>query len=206
MTQLTQAINGRRLVVVRRTADPIGSNRTVEPHVLFQTASGRTLVDVYQIAGHSESGRLPGWRALPLDELQYIAITEDKFQPRWSDGYNPDNRTKYPVVLHQASVTVLFDHLGNGVRLTDERLAHVLTHPELVGLERELERTLQLPDCVFQSLSDPSVHLYYRPYRHSTLDEKLLCVVVKFGDSDAFILTAYMTNAIKKGTELWRTS
>jgi hypothetical protein len=33
--------------------------------------------------------------------------------------------------------------------------------------------------------------------------DKFLCVVVKFGGSDAFVLTAYLTEKIKNGVQIW---
>jgi hypothetical protein len=37
------------------------------------------------------------------------------------------------------------DCFGRIVRLTDERLAHILEHPEMRGLEAEIERVLREP-------------------------------------------------------------
>jgi len=42
-------------------------------------------------------------------------------------------------------VKVILDHQGFAVRLTDERLAHILDHPEMVGLEGAIEETLKRP-------------------------------------------------------------
>lgn len=55
---------------------------------------------------------------------------------------------------------VLRDYEGREVRLIDERLTHILEHPEMVGL-------------------------------------------VKVVGADAFVLTAYLTDTIKKGQQLW---
>ena len=49
------------------------------------------------------------------------------------------------------------DCFGRSVRLTDERLAHILEHAEMVGMEDELERILQTPNEVRISRSDDSV-------------------------------------------------
>ena len=40
---------------------------------------------------------------------------------------------------------VIRDCFGRSVRLTDERLAHILQHQELVGMEEEISRVLQTP-------------------------------------------------------------
>ena len=40
---------------------------------------------------------------------------------------------------------ILRDYEGREVRLTDERLAHILEHPEMVGLEDAIGDTLARP-------------------------------------------------------------
>ena len=53
-----------------------------------------------------------------------------------------------------------------------------------------------------QSLSDPQAHLYYRWYVGTRVGDKFLCVAVKVVDNDAFVLTAYLTDTIKKGRQV----
>jgi hypothetical protein len=97
----------------------------------------------------------------------------------------------------------LQDCFGNNVTLTSERLLHILEHPEMRGMEAEIRTTLLNPETVRRSLSDESVNLFYRFYARTVLNGKWLCVVVKYREADAFIVTAYLTNAIKPGEELW---
>jgi hypothetical protein len=59
---------------------------------------------------------------------------------------------------------ILRDYEGRTIRLTDERLAHILEHPEMQGMERRIEETLLHPERVLESLSDPQARLYYRMY------------------------------------------
>jgi len=40
---------------------------------------------------------------------------------------------------------VVRDCFGHSVRLTEERLAHILERAEMAGMEDELERVLQMP-------------------------------------------------------------
>ena len=42
-----------------------------------------------------------------------------------------------------------------------------------------------------------------RFYFGTMVGEKYLCVIVKMVDSDAFVLTAYLTDRIKKGVPIW---
>ena len=98
---------------------------------------------------------------------------------------------------------ILPDYEGREVRLTDERLAHILEHPEMLGLEDAIGETLAQPQRVIQSLSDPQARLYYRYYVGTRVGDKYLCVVVKIVGAEAFVLTAYLTDTIKKGHQLW---
>ena len=61
-------------------------------------------------------------------------------------------------------MTMLLDHSGRTIRLTRERLEHVLLHPEMAELETGIAESLRQPERVVQSLSDPEARLYYRRY------------------------------------------
>jgi hypothetical protein len=95
------------------------------------------------------------------------------------------------------------DAFGRDVRLTDERLSHILDHPEMAGMEADIVRTLQSPAEVRASRSDESVRLFY-VFREGTLvGSKWLCVVVRYEHEDAFVITAYLTDKLKAGETLW---
>jgi hypothetical protein len=98
---------------------------------------------------------------------------------------------------------LLHDYTGRTVRLTDERLKHVLEHPELAQLEEELAIVLRTPDEVRRSKSDAAVELAYRHYVGTMVGDKWLCVVSKYSEDDAFVITAYLTDALKSGEVLW---
>ena len=83
---------------------------------------------------------------------------------------------------------VLRDYQGLSVRLTDERLAHILEHPEMGGLEGAIEETLAQPERVLESFSDPDARLYYRLYTGTAVGDKHLCVIVKHAGGDAFVV------------------
>lgn len=98
---------------------------------------------------------------------------------------------------------VLRDHEGVEIRLTDERLAHILEHPEMSDMETAIEETLLRPRHVVRSRSDQEVRLYYRFYPETRVGGKFLCVVVKVRAEDAFVITAYLTDKVKEGESLW---
>ena len=98
---------------------------------------------------------------------------------------------------------IIRDSFGHDVRFTDERLAHILQHQELTGMESEIERVLQSPTEVRVSLSDEGVRLFYEFYAQTQVGGKWLCVVVKYLPDDAFVITAYLTDALKGGETIW---
>ena len=81
-----------------------------------------------------------------------------------------DGSTDWPLVV--GSIPQSLNWLGDAVstifsrsvRLTDERLAHILEHPEMAGMEDELARVLQSPSEVRLSRSDDNVRLFYEFY------------------------------------------
>ena len=98
---------------------------------------------------------------------------------------------------------ILFkDYAGQTVRLTDERRRHLLSHPEMAGLEPLLERAIAAPQRVVRSRTDGTVLLYYRNAFTPQFGAKLLCVVVKHILTDSFVITAYLTDKIKVGETL----
>ena len=98
---------------------------------------------------------------------------------------------------------LLKDYQGRDVRLTDERLRHILEHPEMAALESALAETLRQPQYVIQSRAAPEAALSYRFYVGTKVGDKWLCVVVKYVANDAFVVTAYLTDQLKKGVQLW---
>ena len=98
---------------------------------------------------------------------------------------------------------VIRDCFGRSVRLTDERIAHILQHPELAGMEEEISRVVQAPVEVRISRSDETVQLFYEYYARMRVGGKWLCVVVKYPRDNAFVVTAYLTDQLKPGESIW---
>ena len=90
------------------------------------------------------------------------------------------------------------DERGNEVRLTDERLWHILRgHPEMAFQMHRLAETLARPDAVTASRSTPAVHLCYRFYPDLRGRNRYICLVVKREVDYSFILTGYLARNIK---------
>jgi len=96
------------------------------------------------------------------------------------------------------------DVRGRPLRLTEERLGHIRTsHPELTELVEFLRPAIHAPERIVRSRTDATVELFYRHFETTPVTSKYLCVVVKTGVKDPFIITAYFTDSIKRGEVLW---
>ena len=91
--------------------------------------------------------------------------------------------------------------LGIKIRTT-ERYWNVITtikHPILKGKELEVQEVLRNPDIIHQSRGDKNVHLFYRKQvRHY-----LVVVVRHLNQYEGFIITSYITDTVKEGTQIW---
>jgi hypothetical protein len=67
------------------------------------------------------------------------------------------------------------------------------------GREKEVQEALQRAIEVRRSKSDLNVYLYY-----NKRDDYLICVVVKHLNGEGFLITAYLTEAIKEGDVIWK--
>lgn len=73
-------------------------HRLVCPHVLYYSASGNKLVDVYQVSGYSNHPeKIPGWRPFYVSEITEINILDETFDI--ADGYNPYDTDRYHTII-----------------------------------------------------------------------------------------------------------
>ena len=72
-------------------------------------------------------------------------------------------------------------------------------HLEIKGKEKEVKEALINPDEIRLSKSDTSVYLYYKHYGKLSLS-----VVVKHNNGEGFIITAYYTDRIKEGKQIYK--
>lgn len=90
--------------------------------------------------------------------------------------------------------------LGFTVRTTDEYWQKLLVkHPDLAALEELVEAALQLPDEIRESKRDSDVFLFYLQRR----EKRWVVAVARRLNGDGFLITAYQTDSIKEGTQLW---
>jgi hypothetical protein len=74
-----------------------------------------------------------------------------------------------------------------------------IKHPVMAGREDDVQETLQNPSEIRQSKSDQDVFLFYKPERIG----QWVCAVSKRLNGDGFLITAYLTDAIKEGELVW---
>jgi len=72
-------------------------------------------------------------------------------------------------------------------------------------MESEIEAAVGNPTFVRLSRSDSAICLFYNFCAETLVGGKWLCVVVKYAEADAFVVTAYLTNKPKAGEVLWPT-
>jgi hypothetical protein len=86
------------------------------------------------------------------------------------------------------------------VRCTRPHWQFIVTykHPVLAGREKEIEETLSDPDEIRRSRKDAKVFLFYKGG-----PPRWLCAVAKEQDDGGFIITAYPTDAMKAGEQVW---
>lgn len=87
------------------------------------------------------------------------------------------------------------------VRVTSERWKLIVTakHPVMAGREGLVRSALEAPDEIRQSRIDPQVLLFYKA--EATM--RWTCAVAKRLADSAFLITAYPTDAIKEGVQIW---
>lgn len=94
---------------------------------------------------------------------------------------------------------IFSDYRQRDIRLTEERLNHIYTHPEMKNQISKIEETLKDPDEVRKSDKDASVHLYFKSFENTPVTEKYLTAVVKVETRNPFLITSFFTNKIKSG-------
>ncbi len=82
---LVQAIRQQRMV----RFDYHGQGRLVEPHIYGRVGNGHVILQGFQRANGSRSGKLPDWRSFHVADLRNVQLTDKTFHPE--PGYNPDD-------------------------------------------------------------------------------------------------------------------
>ena len=91
--------------------------------------------------------------------------------------------------------------IGYTVRVTESYWARIVTdkHPVMNGRTEDVKKTLENPDQIRRSRSDPNVLLFYKKER----PRRWICAVTKRLDGEGFLVTTYLTDAVKEGETIW---
>ena len=91
--------------------------------------------------------------------------------------------------------------LGVTVRTTKKYWKQIteLKHPSISKHEKDVKNALKDPDQIRKSMQDPKVHLYYK-----NIGNLSICVVADHSEiSEGYIITAYLTDRIKEGEQIY---
>ena len=91
--------------------------------------------------------------------------------------------------------------LGFSVRVTRARweLITSIKHPVMAGRESSVRLALESPDEIRRSRTDAEVFLFYKGEEA----RRWVCAVAKQAHDQAFLVTAYPTDAVKEGIRVW---
>ncbi|MBF0228140.1 MAG: DUF4258 domain-containing protein [Desulfamplus sp.] len=91
--------------------------------------------------------------------------------------------------------------LGFSVRVTHDywNLISTIKHPVMANKIIEVQETLRDPYEIRLSRKDSAVYLFYRSEHIS----RWVCAVAKRLNGDGFLITAYPTDSIKEGEQIW---
>lgn len=90
--------------------------------------------------------------------------------------------------------------LDKRIRTTEEYWNFIVTvkHPILKGKKNKVKKSLEDPNFIRRSTKDRRVFLYYK-----RAEDKFICAVCKHLAREGFIITAYITDKVKEGEEVW---
>ena len=90
--QIVQAIRERRVMSV-----VYGGHREIEPHIMYESPTHRTLIDAYQRSGYSESGEHVNWKRFEVNKIESVRLHDETFNAR--SDYNPNNTKRYRRII-----------------------------------------------------------------------------------------------------------
>ena len=95
-----------------------------------------------------------------------------------------------------SNIFEIVDKTGRKVRLTKEQWSHIREfHPNVEGPE-EIILTIQKPDKLIVNERE-DVEYFFKYFKHKKQKSKILKVVVKYLNSDGFVLSAHFVRNIR---------
>ena len=100
---------------------------------------------------------------------------------------------------HNQGLQSIFNDEAARAELKDYWKKGLAKHPVMAGREADVQETLRDPDEIRRSRSDPQVLLFYKSERRA----RWVCAVARRTDGTGFLITAYPTDAVKEGEQIW---
>lgn len=95
--------------------------------------------------------------------------------------------------------------LDKTIKLTEKIFNEIkLKHPEIRNQEDKIKETLTDPNVIRKSQYGDNIFLFYRFFKTTPVTQKYLMVAIKLLNDNGFVITAYFTDRIKIGEEIWR--
>ena len=85
---LQSAVNHKAVCQVRLKKE--SNTRHLHPYGLLVNPSGKHMLICWQDGGHSQSGKLPNFRTLPIEDVSALEITDQNFAS--SEKFNPAHK------------------------------------------------------------------------------------------------------------------
>jgi hypothetical protein len=93
---------------------------------------------------------------------------------------------------------------GKMLRLTNEGWDHICTvHPELKKELNKMKQAMKTPDLIKQGNRADTLMLY-KFFSKTIVSPKHLVLVIKYFNTEGFVITGYFTERIRKGEILWK--
>lgn len=109
----------------------------------------------------------------------------------------PHQKSALSSVIHIQAVSILNKNITTTRGYWDVIVR--VKHPVMKGKEHLVKEALQNTDYIRKSKTDGKVYLFYKKQ-----EKYYLCVVVRHLNGDGFIITAYITDIIKEGEQIWQ--
>ena len=121
-----------------------------------------------------------------------------------------ENSKEECVAINQAD-DIIIDFQGRYIRFPYERWLHIIgERPQMEPMPGVVAGTLQDPEVVRISPQPVKqrpgqILLYHRWHFGTVIGDKLICVAALFfNDGDAFVMSAFPTDKLKAGVEIWK--
>lgn len=133
-----------------------------------------------------------------LDAPDMPAPRTEASHPLAIQKYNMPMTDEHPA--HE-NVFVAYTPLGFSVRVSHSywKIITSIKHPVMAGRDLDVKKALEQPDEIRSSQKDPTVYLFYILERKG----RWICAVAKKLNGEGFLITAYPTEAIKEGRQIW---